>query len=298
MKLVSAAEAHLASKLGISSDYRADILSLARRCAVATGCTDGKLPSADQITQWLQRRLDAAEISPATANKHVRMLSAVYRSAGEAIRLPKAIEPDTMPVAWTLEEIRRLSAAASNVPGRWLYGVPASLAWPMGISILWDTAARVGELCKALVSDVDLDRRLWLVPAANRKGRRRWKSYRLHPETVGLIRRRLESGGEKLWPFPGHRRQLWQHLKRLLQSAGLPDDRHHMFHCIRRTAESMAAAERGVEWAAACVGHGAEVARRHYISPSICPGPALWEALPRPTDGQAADRQLRLFDLD
>jgi len=69
--------------------------------------------------------------------------------------------------------------------------------------------------------------------------------------------------------------------ERLLAKAGLPADRKHLFHCLRRTSESYAAAARGISWAAERVGHSESVARRRYVSPAIAAGESLCDVLPR-----------------
>jgi hypothetical protein len=69
-----------------------------------------------------------------------------------------------------------------------------------------------------------------------------------------------------------------------------------MFHCLRRSAESYAALDKGVQWAADAIGHSAEVAKRHYVNQDIAPGPKLIDALPRPqVDTRGDGRQKLLF---
>jgi len=244
--------------------------------------------SPDMLVAWL--RALARSRSPATVNSKRQAVLSLWRHASEhgltlpPNRVPKLLEPDRLPVCWTLEEIGRLFSAADAEPG-WWGELPAWLCWRLGLSVLWDTGARIGELLAARLADVWLDRGVWFVPAANTKGRRRDRLYPLHPDTLALVRQSAEWERERLWPFPAGPRQAWDHYRRILTRAGLPCDRKHLFHCLRRTAESFAARERGLAWAAAAVGHGEDVARRHYVSPIIAPGPALVDALPRPPVG-------------
>lgn len=231
-----------------------------------------------------------ARCSPATVNSKRAALLSLWRAAAEVglctppPRIAKLIEPERLPVAWTVDQVSRLLATAKRRPGHW-YGVPVSLAWEIALLTIWDTAARVGSLLGADLSHVDLQQRTWRVPAEHLKGRRRDRLFRLHPQTVDAISRSLVNGRTttKLFPYPYQRREVFLHLKCLLRDAGLPFDRQHLFHCLRRTAESYAAAARGIEWAAAATGHSVAVARKSYISPMICPAPSLIEALPRPT---------------
>ena len=127
------------------------------------------------------------------------------------------------------------------------------------------------------------------MPAEHRKGRRRDRLYTLHAQTMEVFRSTLPSPRRRVFPFPYKHRQIWSHLKRILDAAGLPSDKKHMYHCLRRSAESYAAAERGAQWAADAVGHAVEVARRSYISPLIARGRS-WSALPVRPSARTARR--------
>ena len=238
--------------------------------------------------------------APATVNSKRRAILCLWNAAADQDLCPpppkiaKLKEPRRIPVAWTLPEVERLFGAIDKLPGRW-EGVPVACCWRLAVLLLWDSGARLDALMRARPRDVDLTHAVWHVPAEHIKGRREDREFRLHPQTVAAVAASLPSGRRLLFPFPCGRRQVWLHLKRILRSAGLPDDRKRMFHCLRRSAESYAAAERGVAWAASAIGHSVAVARKSYVSPAICQPPALVEALPRPKLSNGHDRQLRLF---
>ena len=194
----------------------------------------------------------------------------------------KIREPKRTPNAWSIEQVRLLFAACDLVPG-WWEGGPAAIYSKMGLSLIWDSGCRLNELLTALVQDVELERSIWYVPATHRKGSYSDREYALHPDTVALIRQTLAYPRARLFPFPFNRRQIWVHLRKILQLAGLPTGRRFGFHCLRRTTESYAAKERGIEWAAEAIGHGVGVARRSYISPAIVGDHRLIDAIPRPT---------------
>ena len=99
---------------------------------------------------------------------------------------------------------------------------------------------------------------------------RRWRSF---------VRRCPARGGG--FSVSLKHRQYWSHLKQIVDAAGLPSDKKHMYHCLRRSAESTPSGARA-DGAADAVGHAVEVARRSYISPLVH-GPQLVKALPRPT---------------
>lgn len=242
--------------------------------------------------------------SPKTVNNKRGDVLVLWREAarqgktGPADEVRKMPEPEREPVAWQLAEIEAIFAACNRLPGYW-QDVRTSLAWKIGLLVFWDTGCRLAELLGARMEHVRLAESSLFVPAEHRKGsrgRRKDRVYPLHGQTMDVIRASLPSRREMLFPFPWKRRQIWGHLKRILRAAGLPADRAHMFHCLRRSAESYAARERGVQWAAEAIGHTPSVARKHYVSLSIAPGPRLIDALPRPAFSAINDgRQLCMF---
>lgn len=244
--------------------------------------------TAETCADWA--RWMAGSRSPATVRSKISSMMTLWRFAAEA-RLTSPPRrpvrwrvPDRLPIVWSLKEVARLLAAADRQLGFW-GDVPARLCWRILVLMIWDTGARIGEVRQARVSDVDLARATWLVPAAHSKGRRRDRLYRLHRETTDLIRASLLEPRHLLLPYPRHWRSLWVDFSRLLVAAGLPSDRAHKFHCLRRTAESYAAASRGIAWAAQAVGHTPAVAARHYVNPLVGPCPGLVDAVPRPHGG-------------
>jgi integrase len=66
---------------------------------------------------------------------------------------------------------------------------------------------------------------------------------------------------ELLWPWPYGRRELWTAFGRILRRAGLPDDRHHKFHCLRRTCYTLVTIHGSSEVAAQQLGHRTDMSR-------------------------------------
>ncbi len=223
--------------------------------------------------------------APATVNSKRRAIVAIWNAAAERDlcslphRIPKLKEPRRIPVTWNMSEVDRIFAVLSRLPGEWS-GVPVPLCWRIALLVFWDTGNRLNPVMQATLSQVDLAAGTMLVPAEHVKGRGEDRVHWLHSQTLDSIRASLPSRREKLFPFPWGMTQVWRHLKKILRDARLPDDSKHMFHCFRRTAESYAAAERGVAWAASAIGHSVAVAKKSYVSPAICRPPALVEALP------------------
>lgn len=242
------------------------------------------------LTAWL-RWLGDQRRSPRTINGKRGAILAIWRDAAERglcrppRKVPRAAEPKRLPVAWTLPEMAALWRACGDVPGVW-NGCPAATAWRIAVAVIWDTACRFDSLWRAGLADVDLERGAWFVPAEHLKGRRADRLFRLHPDTITLVRQSVPPDRDRLFPYPRRRRQVWIDLKKILAAAGLPADRRRMFHCLRRTSESHAAAEKGVAWAADAVGHSEAVARQHYIAPAVFCGESLCDVLPRIDGGR------------
>jgi len=239
------------------------------------------------VIEWMRWLRDGPPPRSATVNSKRRAILTLWRhaAAAELIEPPPEVpclrEPTRLPVAWSLDEVARILAACDRQTGRWEH-VPTRMYWRLIVLLIWDTGCRIGEVLKAKLEEVDLQRRTWHVPAENTKGRRCDRLYRLHSETIDLIRRTVPPSRKRLVPYPYRHRQIWVEFGEILRDAGLPDDRRHKFHALRRTAESYAAAARGIGWAAAAVGHSPAVARKSYVNPLVAPGPSLAEVLPRP----------------
>lgn len=246
----------------------------------------GYAPTTSDLTKTGVMGLMASIPNACTANKHRVNLIGLWNHAEEKGLLPspprirKRTEPRREPVVWTVEEVRELLQTTDLLEGDY-NGIPIRLTWRIGICILWDTAARIGTLLSASAKELNHATGVWHVPAEHTKGRHSDKMYRLSDGTRSMIADSLSAQRKKLWPYPYGKHQAIKDFGKLCELAGFPNDRYHKFHCIRRTAESYAAANRGIEWAAEAVGHSVAVARKHYVSSAICKPPALIDGLPK-----------------
>lgn len=210
--------------------------------------------------------------SPATANKARSNLLAVWRflcRRGVLKNWPdvkKLREPRRIPQAWTQSEIRRLWVAIHGLPGH-VAGVPARVWWAALLSVIWDTGERIGAVLLLTWSDVGADGTV-IFRAENRKGRSEDMVHRLHPSTVAMLRRLAGADERAIFPWDRSRCQVWQRYTVILKRAGLPFDRRHKFHAIRRTVASFYGAAGGN--ATELLGHSSrEVTRQHYLDPRI-----------------------------
>jgi integrase len=114
--------------------------------------------------------------------------------------------------------------------------VPGNLVLTALLAVIWNTGERIGALCEVKRSDIDLRGR-W-VTITSRKNSGRTLVRRLSRSTIRELRRLLDASPH-VKPFGYvHRGSLYHHLKKLLAEAGLPADRRHKFHCLRRSHAS------------------------------------------------------------
>lgn len=135
-------------------------------------------------------------------------------------------------------------------------------------------------------SDVDLKGRYLLVHADYRKGKKADKIFRLHPDTILLLKAIREPDRGLIFPAPGGSVQnLWNHYKRLLHEAGLPFDRYHMFHCLRRSTASYLEVAGGD--ATEHLGHSSRQITLKYLDPRIVKKKHASDLLFRPNPPKA-----------
>lgn len=188
--------------------------------------------------------------------------------------------PETIPTAWTVEELPRVFAAC-DLAKRDMCGVPGSLWWRALLSVLWDSGERLGAILDAKWSRLAGE---WLtVPASARKGKTRDKVYRLHPDTLELLQRmRAYHDRDELLPADCSYASLFDRFRSMLRRAGLPCDRKHLFHAIRRSVASHAKAAGGD--ATAILDHSdATITKRYYLDPRVTGTQAPVDILFRPS---------------
>lgn len=181
--------------------------------------------------------------SPATANKVRSQIVALWNFAAKrglieqwpSVR--KYREYRREPTAWTKEQLGQLFTAASELTGK-VGNVPASLWWLALLSLLWDSAIRIGAALKLEWQQVDFTRGYLLTLAEQQKnGEDQW--FRLHPHTLQLLRiLREHRSSNRVFVWPRAKNVLWVEFSKLLAKAGLPSGRRDKFHRIRRSVAS------------------------------------------------------------
>lgn len=224
--------------------------------------------------------------SPYSANKERSNLLAVWRFACRRRRVVDwpNVDPDAEPVddplAWTESELSALFAALASQPGT-IGGIPAADWWQALHAVLWDTGERIGAVLLIQWQHVDLRRGYVAVPAANRKGGRKGRTYRLHAETVAMLRRMRTAAVALVFPWPWSATYLWNRYAKILHAAGLPSDRKSKFHRMRRSVASWfeAAGHNSTEF----LGHSSRKVTRAYLDPRIVHATHAADVLFRPT---------------
>lgn len=228
----------------------------------------------DDLVLSVIQRLRTAGRSEATANKCRSNLLAIWRwlcRKGHKQIWPdvaKVREPKRIPVAWTRAELRRLFDALGRLHGH-VSGIPARLWWVALHGVIWDTGERIGAILQLRWSDISGDS--ILIRAETRKGRTADRSHRLHASTVRMLAAIRRQSDDLVFPWDRRHDVLWGHYSAILKRAGLPCDRRHKFHAMRRTVASFYEAAGGN--ATELLGHSTrDVTKTHYLDPRIVGG--------------------------
>ena len=245
------------------------------------------------LMEWIVSKTNGLGLSLRTANKTRDQLTALWNflARKSVVKtwpdVPSFPEPHRDPVGWTRDELKLLWQMCAAQRGL-IAGVPADLWW-LGIhSVAYDTLERIGAVrelrwSRVLYFDSHPDDDIWAhFPAETRKGGMEPNSARLHRDTVRILRQiRAASDDERVFPWNKAKEYLHTRYRILRQKAGLPTDRFHSFHCIRRTGASFAEAA-GAD-ASKLLRHSSRgVTERHYLVPSLTAAAQACDVLRRP----------------
>lgn len=260
------------------------------------GSTVGREPQIadlndDTIAVMLARLVKGGR-TPQTANGYRAKLLALWRFAQNrglvqfGPEIGKLPEPSRIPAAWTVEQLKAIFRACDLQQG-WIGPVRAAAFWRCLHMVLWDSAERLSAALSATWADCNLPDRWLVIRGEHRKGRIGSKSdiaYRLHEETAQALEQIRLPTRDLIFEWPGCKGTIWYRYRRLLKDAGLPHDRQHLFHCMRRSVASHAEAA-GAD-ATKLLGHSERgITVKSYISPMIAPQQQACDVLFRPDDG-------------
>lgn len=143
--------------------------------------------------------------------------------------------PKRAPVAWSPREIQHLWGCLSQVPGA-ICSIPAPLWWRAYLAIALDTGERHGaRMALKWEHFTEFDGGTGMFPYGIRKGEVADMPFQLSPETVAILRElRALDASPFVTPWSQTPEHFFARFRQLLQACGLPSDRAHLTHCLRR----------------------------------------------------------------
>lgn len=142
-----------------------------------------------------------------------------------------------IPVAWLEPELKLLFEVLMQQPGM-IGDVQACWFWIALHCVLYDTGERIGAVMKLPWDSVFLSDRTLIFRAETRKRKTRDRLHKLHPDTCTVLQRIRRPGQSLVFNWTYCESYLWVKYKAIREKAGLPTDRKHQFHCMRKTAAS------------------------------------------------------------
>lgn len=229
------------------------------------------------------KSLLAAGLSPSTVNTRRGALLTIWKHAyrkgfnendPQRADIDRAMEPTRRPVAWSIEHLKVMLQQAERIKrrGRCNFG---PREWRALILLLYYTGLRIKAALQLRTCDLCGD--ILTVPHSIQKDKEELR-FRLPEHLVHLLRSlprpEAERHGRKIanylipWPWALHDSQakLTHHI---LKPSGLPTDRRHKFHAIRRTVATIIAHRKGKEAARDVLGHSClSVTEKYLADPS------------------------------
>lgn len=231
------------------------------------------------VAQFLSHRLRTRSVATAAKDRcQIRALWEMARRRDLVTTWPvirRIRVPERVPQAWLTEEMQRLLVAAGERQGS-IAGVPASAWWRACLLTLYEVGERIDALLGLEWRDVTPQG--ITVRAETRKGGTRdiWRPITLECHAaIEAIR------GDRRYVFEWDRchTNLWRHLGKICEAAGLPNDRSSKFHRVRKTHASYAAAA-GLD-ATRLLDHASPKTTRAYLDPRIVTPPSAPDVLPK-----------------
>ena len=224
------------------------------------------------VAGYLESR-SMAGLSPFTVEKERCQILALWRFAADRNLIntrpccPPAPLPLPAPLAWSMEDMKRVVYAASECPG--LVGrVSAGVWWKGLVCFAFETGERIGAIMLAKKHSVS--GRSVTIGALDRKGGQSAHVHFISEPTLIIVQKIMsESVGDKIFEWDRDPTSLWGIFKKIIKSARVPVGDRSSFHQIRRTAASWLAASGGnpVEF----LGHSSpKICKKYYLDPRIC----------------------------
>lgn len=182
---------------------------------------------------------------------------------------PRAKEPKKDPVAFGIDQIVQLLAAALRAPPMRMVPWWTGDHWVSLIAVYLSTAERFEA--QLLCPRTALQQNTFMVPAALTKDGK--ENPLVIPDWIADKIRRLPviGGSPLIWPYPCALEQLRRrYTLDVLIPAGLPTTRWHKFHALRRSAVTQVKISHGLEAAREMARHfSAGLTLEKYVSQSV-----------------------------
>jgi integrase len=229
------------------------------------------------VRGWMRWMLSLPR-SPRTVNGRVATLCSLWRYAAKKKltretpdEIPHIREPQNIPISYTDSEFGAMVAACST---RRKYG-PVMRAM---LLVLWDTGCRLSAVLKAKRSAFDSHNRTVRItePKTGKE-----QVYSLSPSTVdALLALNPEDGSLLGWTHT--QTTLRNQLEKIQEVLGIPRDRYHKFHAIRKTKYSAVYVKFGLPVASQHLGHSCDLSRNYLDTRRLLNG-EIATHLPPPT---------------
>lgn len=237
--------------------------------------------SVDLLQRWAARPLRLEELTETLLSEFVKSLESklsrrsvinhranclsVWNAAADAglceyprPRLVRRLKkPKPRPKAWTLEELRRVLAAAESLDGVTARGIRRCVYFPCLIHVGYETGLRRLDLWRLKRDDVASDGRVSILQ--HKTGEQ--QICQLTPQTA---ERFFGIPGREPLAWPSNEKTYYAIWKRLCAAANVP---HGATHCVRRTGATHLHL-RDPEAVQQYLGHATPEMRWHYIDRS------------------------------
>lgn len=224
------------------------------------------------VSDFLGYSLRETRLSRATIQKDRTQLVALWNYSArkgwspEFPEIASIVVPDRVPDSWDDEELVALLKACKAAKGD-IGKIPAKHFWPALVSVIYDTAERVGAVLQTEWTSLDKRGNL-TVKGEHRKGGKRDKAFRLREVTIERLNAIRVPGERLMFPWPYNYNYLFQKFGEIVEAAGLPRTRRSMFHKIRRTVASKFEAAGGN--ATDLLDHSSrKTTKKNYLDPSV-----------------------------
>lgn len=224
------------------------------------------------VSNFIGYSLRETKLSRATIQKDRTQLVALWNFSarkGWSVEFPEIasiVVPDRVPDSWSDDELVALMRACQSAKGK-IGKIQACLFWPALVSVIWDTAERIGAVLQTEWSSLDKKGNL-IVRGEHRKGGKRDMPFRLRPITIERLNAIKVAGEPLIFPWPHTYEYIFQKFGEVVEAAGLPRTRRDLFHKIRRTVASKFEAAGGN--ATDLLDHSSrKTTKKNYLDPSV-----------------------------